>query len=152
MHRWRRLAAFSWRYFLHFQLPGRREQTVPMIINNHGLVDANDLDSLSRLPFLYQDGHFTRLGTLPGDAVAQLLGMNDAGQVVGYSWLTLDGPMRALIYRNDKMTDLNSPDPFRLWLDPDYAISINAKGNIIGEEQTPEGRGEAFPANPNRQE
>jgi probable HAF family extracellular repeat protein len=58
------------------------------------------------LAFIYSNGTVTSLGTLPGDSQSCAYGINDAGQVVGWSQ-SASGNTRAFLYSNGTMYDLN---------------------------------------------
>jgi probable HAF family extracellular repeat protein len=97
--------------------------------------------------FIYNNGVMTNLGTLPGGQNSAGLGINDAGQVVGYSTTTPSGSVRgAFVYTNGVMTDLNSvlltslPSGFTLT----DADAINNAGQIVANASTGSGQEEAF--------
>ncbi len=75
----------------------------------------------------------TDLGTLPGCAESVPLGINDAGQIVGYAYRSGQG-MRAFLWQKGKMTDLGS-----LGGPGSMASGINAKGQIVGTALTGDG-------------
>ncbi len=67
----------------------------------------------------------TDLGSFPGGVpVAQ--GINDLGWVVGTSWQTPGGPMRAFLWRDGVMQDLGAP--------PGHsdATAVNNRGQVVG--------------------
>ena len=68
------------------------------------------------------------LGTLPGGTLSEALGVNNLGQVVGYS-TTRDGSTHAFLWQRGVMQDLGT-------LGPEYAFSqangINNRGEIVG--------------------
>jgi probable HAF family extracellular repeat protein len=71
------------------------------------------------------------LGTLGGD-FSEGLGINDSGQVVGYSLTTVEGDQHAFVYSGGTMTDLNDLiAPGSGWT---LALStgINDSGQIVG--------------------
>jgi probable HAF family extracellular repeat protein len=75
-----------------------------------------------------QTYQITDLGTLPGQTSSTATGINNSGQVVGYSGI------RSFIFSNGAMTDLGVPDGGTL--DPPYghvtASGINDSGQVVG--------------------
>jgi len=57
--------------------------------------------------FLYSNGSMRYLGTLGGDT-SDGLGVNDAGQVVGFSYITNDTAYHAFLYSNGTMQDIGT--------------------------------------------
>jgi probable HAF family extracellular repeat protein len=105
-------------------------------------LDMNELGEvvgLSDLPgdttnhgFLWKHGHMIDLGTLPGDTLSYAFGINNLGQVVGQS-CDPSGNCRAVLWQNGVMTDLNaliSPSSSLYLI---IAISINDRGEIVGQ-------------------
>jgi probable HAF family extracellular repeat protein len=76
--------------------------------------------------FWYRNGVITDLGTL-GGTVTRATGINNTGQIVGYSTLST-GSTRAFRYSNGAMTNLGLP-PDTL---ESRATGINDQGQIIG--------------------
>jgi len=72
------------------------------------------------------------LGTLPGDAISEALGINEVGQVVGVSYGPGFSNPRAFLWQNDVMTDLNSLVPAGSTLTLQVAGDINDRGEITG--------------------
>ncbi|MGV3517154.1 hypothetical protein [Luteitalea sp.] len=71
----------------------------------------------------------TNLGTLGGqESLAQ--GINDLGQIVGFSYLP-DGSLRAALWENGTIVNLGSGANFS------YATAINNKGQIVGSSTGP---------------
>ena len=71
----------------------------------------------------------TNLGTLGGlQSLAQ--GINDAGQIVGWSFLS-DGSLRATLWQNGTIVNLGSGANFS------YATAINNKGQVVGASTGP---------------
>ena len=87
------------------------------------------------------------LGTLPGDFASLAIGINDRGEVVGGS-LDVNFNIRASLWQNGAMTDLNTLIPANSGLYLQLAESINARGEIIGFAQTSTGDTHAFLATP----
>ena len=71
------------------------------------------------------------LGTLPGDVISVGCGINNRGQVTGVS-IDSDGNLRAYLWQNGVMTDLNSLIPPNSPLYLMHAFSINSAGEIVG--------------------
>ncbi len=89
--------------------------------------------SLGYSAFLYSNGSMHDLGKLPGGRVSYASGINDAGQVVGYSETADSGTDHAIVYSNGVMEDLNSVlSPTSGWVLTD-AVAINDNGQIIGD-------------------
>ncbi len=105
--------------------------------------------------FLYDHntGLLTDLGTLPGYTKSISSSINNAGQVVGFSWSPVnpaDAARRAYIFESQTgtMTDLNRLiDPSIGWLLQD-ALDINDAGQIVGAGQI-NGETHAFLLTPN---
>lgn len=78
------------------------------------------------------------LGTLGGTS-SVAAGINDLGQVVGYSYTNGDADQHAFIYSNGVMTDLGT-----LGGDNSQATAINASGEVVGVSATSESPEHAF--------
>jgi probable HAF family extracellular repeat protein len=91
--------------------------------------------SLNFLAFLWtKERGMQDLGTLPGDAISEALGINDQGQVVGVSFTAGFASARAFIWQDGVMKDLNTlvaKNPSNISLI--VAADINARGEITGE-------------------
>ena len=87
------------------------------------------------------------LGTLDGDYASLALGINDAGQVVGAS-IDANFNLRAVLWENGLITDLNKLIAANPGLSLQEAISINSDGEITGVAQTSSGEIHAFLATP----
>ena len=74
-------------------------------------------------------GTMTDLGTL-GGTLSEAYGINDNGQVVGWS-LTSNGSGRAFLDSNGTMTDLGTVDGIA-----STATAVNANGQIAGNDCT----------------
>jgi len=113
----------------------------PMALNNHGqIVGFSDLpgDQHGANPnfhaFLWTQSHGIQdLGTLPGDAISEALGINDQGQIVGVSFGAGFTNPRAFLWQNGEMTDLNSLIPSGSPLYLQVAQEINDLGEIVGQ-------------------
>ncbi len=103
-------------------------------INNQGQVIGNsDLPGDTTFHgFLWQNGGpMTDLGTLPGDVSSFADGINSKGQVVGFS-MDATGNIRAFLWQNGVMTDLNTLIPAGSPLFLLAALNINSRGEIAG--------------------
>ncbi len=67
----------------------------------------------------------TDLGRFPG-GVPVAEGVNDLGWVVGSSWQTPGGPMRAFLWRDGVMQDLGAPPGHS------NAYAVNNRGQVVG--------------------
>jgi probable HAF family extracellular repeat protein len=112
----------------------------PMAINNQGvIVGFSDLtgDQGGNNPnfhaFLWvRPGPMQDLGTLPGDAISEALGINAQDQIVGVSYAAGFSNPRAFIHQNGRMVDLNTlapNSPVYLQVGGD----INDEGVIVGQ-------------------
>jgi len=75
--------------------------------------------------FLWQDGTMEDIGILPGYINSIALGINDIGQVVGKSEISIAGQLysEAFLWQDGKMTDLGMGT----------ALAINNNGWIVGQ-------------------
>jgi probable HAF family extracellular repeat protein len=96
-------------------------------INNEGQAAGYAFSGGSnRRAVLWQDGGITGLGTL-GGSESNAFGINDQGQVVGYSFLPDDTTNHAFLWQGGAMTDLGT-----LGGDFSLARGINAQGQVVG--------------------
>ena len=86
----------------------------------------------------------TNLGTLPGGTYSIATGINDRGQVVGYSTLPNNNIYHAFLYSGGEMTDIGT-----LGGTHSKANGINDSGQIVGYSTDSAGRQHAFLYNPN---
>lgn len=90
----------------------------------------NGSEGISQHAFLWEDGVMTDLGALPGLLDSRALGVNELGQVVGFSSLfdpdTTDEVSRSFLHSDGVMIDLNVPG--------DYSVAedINDSGQVVG--------------------
>jgi probable HAF family extracellular repeat protein len=71
------------------------------------------------------------LGTLPGDIISTAAGINEKGEIVGLS-LDPNFNLRAFLWRNGQMIDLNSLVPTGSPLLLMLGVTINSEGEIVG--------------------
>ncbi len=110
---------------------------IAFFVNNHGqVVGSSDLagDETGHA-FLWTRGTGIQdLGTLPGDVFSTAIGMNDASEIVGVS-LDASYNLRAFLWRNGRMIDLNSVVPANSPLSLMLGVTINSDGVIVGLAQ-----------------
>jgi probable HAF family extracellular repeat protein len=128
-----------WDHGKAIEIPGLGgvQWNTPVSLNNRGAVVgfANVTDS----PRIYHAFLWTRekgtadLGTLPGDIKSQALGINNQGQMVGFS---KGATIRAVVWKNGVPVDLNAlVPPSSLTLV--FANDVNDRGEIAGEAFDP---------------
>ena len=114
----------------------------PTFINNQGQVvgfanESGDLVNgqlaIKFHAFLWtKERGMSDLGTLPGDALSEALGINEAGQIVGVSYGAGFSHPRAFLWQNGVMMDLNSLIPTGSNLTLQVAGDIDDRGEITG--------------------
>jgi len=77
---------------------------------------------------LWHHGNISILGSLRGYSYPSASGLNDNGQVTGYS-ITASQEYHGVVWDNSKMIDLGIPTGF----DDSQAMGINNKGVIIAD-------------------
>src|SRR5215831_8166044 len=111
--------------------------TLPWGINNSTQI-AGSFNQGSSSAFLYSNGGYTTLasgGGLQGGYFGR--GINDAGQVVGYSYFALGttyGQASGFIYNNGTFTRLDDPSAVTNPFAPNgtFAQGINNAGQVVG--------------------
>ena len=95
-------------------------------INNQDVVVGH----LGQRAAYYSNGYFHDIGTLPGGGISDANDINDNGDMVGQSDLSVNGshPQHAFLYRNNVMQDLGTLTPNT----SSAAYGINAAGDIVG--------------------
>jgi probable HAF family extracellular repeat protein len=92
----------------------------------------NDNGQILALRYLLSStGQITDLGTLGGDRTYGS-GLNQAGQVTGYSRTSGNGRDHAFLYRNGQMTDLGTLGGL-----DSGGLSLNEAGQVVGYSDTP---------------
>lgn len=111
-------------------------------INNDGQIVGVLIQSAGTLQghaFLWTPGTLMQdLGTLPGGSQSYAYGINDAGQVVGYSQKTINGDIttHAFLYANGQMVDVNDLLQLGSGWELGSATAINNAGQIVGTSVT----------------
>ncbi len=94
------------------------------------LISALTSVAEARVHAFYRDSStgMVDLGTLGGDSIAN--GINDSGQIVGYSYLTEQGPIHMVMWTTTGgIVDLGSIDNSGY----SEARAINSAGDIVGQ-------------------
>jgi probable HAF family extracellular repeat protein len=90
--------------------------------------------------YLYSKGTITDLGTLPGGSESYGTGVNDNGQVTGYSGLTnVAPPYHAFLWSSGTMLDLGT-----LGGPTSLGFGINNSGQVVGSADTASNTTRAF--------
>jgi probable HAF family extracellular repeat protein len=103
-------------------------------INNQGAAVGHVTSKASTVAFLWtREKGMKGLGTLTGDLASFALGINDEGQVVGQSISPDFSTVRAFLWQNGSMIDINTlvtSNPAKLHLLS--GVSINSRKEITG--------------------
>ena len=107
-------------------------------VNNSGQIVGISGKSPGDAGFLYSNGAMTDLGVLPGMTYTYAQGINDFGQICGFSYPAIGEP-HAFLYDAGQMQDLGTlggPDS--------SAFGINSSGEVVGNSRDMSGRRHAF--------
>ena len=112
----------------------------PTGINNAGQIVGNSTGGLGAT--VWDGGTATPLGTLTSNLNSKALGINDAGQIAGYSPLS-NGTTQAVIWNAGVPTNLGATVPdtpsFPVGGVPSQGLGLNNIGQVVGLAQTPVG-------------
>jgi probable HAF family extracellular repeat protein len=103
-------------------------------ISDSGVIvgDSNLWTSGPAHGVVWQDGHATDVGTLPGLGSTTLFAINSAGVAVGVADMTTGGSFRGILYGAGKLVDLNSlveTTPYTIT----HGTGIDEAGNIAAQ-------------------
>jgi len=116
-------------------LPGGADNSVATSINNSGQVVGYS-DASGNRAFLWQSGVMTDLGTLAGEFQSNAYGINDSGQVVGGSSVTIGTGGPAFLWQSGVMTNLGTLPGGGDYSD---ARGINNAGQVVGASNSATG-------------
>ena len=98
-------------------------------INDSGeTVGYSYIDDLNRHAFLYKNGQMTDIGSLGGYSAA--LSINNAGDIVGFSSESVNGPAHPFLYGKGGMSQIN---PFDQPSGEGIAWKLSNGGTVVGE-------------------
>lgn len=116
------------------QVVGLADTTIP---------DSNNASGVSWHAFLWAGGKARDLGTYGKDPGAQANGINNRGQIVGFSGDDAS-IIRALLWQNGAVIDLNTRLPAHSGWKLTAASAINDQGQIVGDGVNPHARQDAY--------
>jgi probable HAF family extracellular repeat protein len=103
---------------------------IPLGINNSGqAVGTTDNGSGLGRAFIYSGGNLSAISPLPGYTLGQANAINNAGQVVGFSYNEYTLNFSAFLYSNNTLTNLGTLGGNAYGY---QATSINDSGQIVG--------------------
>jgi len=116
-------------------LPGPQAQAVAVAINGHGVIAGNCMVGGYYHPCRWQDDAPEDLGLLPGGLEGCARGINDAGEIVGYSFAT-GGDASAthpFLHDGTRLHDLRDLVEMPHHVQLVAGIAIGAHGEILAE-------------------
>ena len=99
-------------------------------INNRGQIVGWSWRSIAYLPFLWQGGVVTEVGTLPGETFADAYAINNRGEVTGSSDNAAHDFVHAYVFRNGAIAELPS-----LANGNATGMAINERGDVVGQAE-----------------
>jgi probable HAF family extracellular repeat protein len=121
------------------QALGDPQETLPYAISNQGqIVGGSAVPNVGVRAFLYDAGTVTNLGVFGGN-YSEARGINDNGQVVGFSTYDDTGFGHAFSYSGGTMTDLGTLGGIG-----SLARGVNNLGQVVGNAQLPNFRDHPF--------
>jgi probable HAF family extracellular repeat protein len=127
---------FLWRHGMMTPLPTLDSNGVAYSINNRGQVVGNTLTSTPSVcpitpfqfkPVVWERGHPKELSAIPGDDQGYAAGINDRGQISGFSVSSDCGTLHAVLWDKGTVADLGS-----LGGTVSVATAINNLGQVPG--------------------
>ena len=117
-------------------LGGDQSQAVALNASGQAVGDSTLSNGFTHAT-LWSEGQIIDLGTLPGGATSYATGINDAGQITGWSdtlqpGTTFPRPDHAFIYENGQMTDLGNISATGQFANFSVGNAINASGEVTG--------------------
>lgn len=117
-------------------LGGDHSEAVAINASGQAVGDSTLANGLTHAT-LWSNGQVIDLGTLPGGATSYATGINDAGQITGWSDTLEPGtsfprPDHAFIYASGQMTDLGNISATGQFANFSVGNAINASGEVTG--------------------
>jgi probable HAF family extracellular repeat protein len=108
------------------------------VIANDGEIGGYSNGQTNSNAAIWRGLAITSLGALPGFAYSTVLGLNDAGQAVGYSAQDFADLSHATLWQNGTVSYIGNPQ------DASMANAINDQGQVVGVDGPANGVGRAF--------
>ncbi|MBX3115029.1 MAG: DUF3466 family protein [Fimbriimonadaceae bacterium] len=125
--------------------PGGTASRIGNSVNDQGKVVGQGLNSPGARAFYYQGGSGTiDIGTLPNGQNAIAFGINNSGQVIGWSTTSpgFDGTTTAFIW--DSVNGMQSLGYLPGVINSSFAYGINDSGKVVGSSRAGTSGGHAF--------